>query len=94
MEVIGLDRVEETVTHLVGKLIRKERESAGMSQDVLADRMRPLWPKISKAYISHIEAGKRRLSVAKLYIVALALDIEVSRILPDNLSVLKENPDK
>jgi transcriptional regulator with XRE-family HTH domain len=89
-----LERVEQTVTRLVGQLVRREREAAGMSLDVLAERMRPLWPKVSKGYLSNIESGRRRPSLAKLYLVAMTLGVEISRLLPDNPSAMKESSDR
>lgn len=54
--------------------VQDRRNNLGLSLDQLAERLRPFWPKISAAYLSKIENGKRPLPVDKLKAFAIALE--------------------
>jgi phage repressor protein C with HTH and peptisase S24 domain/DNA-binding XRE family transcriptional regulator len=60
----------------VGRLLRAMRESAGMTQDALARASG-----CSKAYLSLVESGQRRLSADKARDIEAALDVHDGRLL-------------
>ena len=62
----------------VGKVIRKYREGAGLSQEALADSSG-----LHRTYISLVERGQRNLSVGALAQIAEALGTYPSRLLAE-----------
>jgi transcriptional regulator with XRE-family HTH domain len=63
---------------LLAEAIRKHRESAGISQEELADRA-----ELHRTYISLVERARRNLTVDALDRVALGLGIPASRLLAE-----------
>lgn len=68
----------EQVLIEVGARVREHRKVHGWSQEVLAERSG-----VARLYISQIETGSRNLSVIYLLLLAKALDVEASQLLPD-----------
>jgi transcriptional regulator with XRE-family HTH domain len=62
----------------VGRVIRKYRESAGMSQEALAEESG-----LHRTYISLVERGRRNITVDALTQVAEALGVYASRLISD-----------
>lgn len=62
----------------VGARVREHRKAQGWSQEVLAELSG-----VARLYISQIETGSRNLSVIYLLLLAKALDVEPSQLLPD-----------
>jgi transcriptional regulator with XRE-family HTH domain len=61
----------------IGKNIKKARKKAGLTQDVLADKVG-----IHVSYISRIERGVVNSSIEVLESIAKALKVKSSDILP------------
>ena len=68
----------EQVLLEVGARVREHRKAHGWSQEVLAELSG-----VARLYISQIETGSRNLSVIYLLLLAKALDVEPSQLLPD-----------
>jgi transcriptional regulator with XRE-family HTH domain len=62
----------------VGRVIRKYRESAGLSQEALAEVSG-----LHRTYISLVERGRRNITVDALTQVAEALGVYPSRLMSD-----------
>ena len=62
----------------VGRVIRKYRESAGLSQEALAAESG-----LHRTYISLVERGHRNISVDALSQIAEALGVYPSRLMSD-----------
>jgi transcriptional regulator with XRE-family HTH domain len=62
----------------VGRVIRKYREGAGMSQEALAEESG-----LHRTYISLVERGRRNITVDALTQVAEALGVYASRLMSD-----------
>ncbi len=62
----------------VGRVIRKYRESAGLSQEGLAEESG-----LHRTYISLVERGRRNISVDALSQIAEALGVYPSRLMAD-----------
>ena len=68
----------EQVLVEVGARVREHRKAHGWSQEALAELSG-----VARLYISQIETGSRNLSVIYLLLLAKALDVEPSQLLPD-----------
>lgn len=62
----------------LGATIRSKRDSAGMSQDVLASKVG-----LSRTSVTNIERGRQSVLVHQLYLFAEALGVEPAALLPD-----------
>ena len=62
---------------LIGTNIRNAR--GAMSQKELAEKIG-----LIRTSVSNIESGKQRLSIAKLFEISFALDVDVYDLLPQN----------
>jgi transcriptional regulator with XRE-family HTH domain len=62
----------------VGRVIRRHREDAGLSQEELAERSG-----LHRTYISLVERGRRNITVDALTQIAEALEIYPSRLIAD-----------
>lgn len=69
----------------VGRVIRKYRESAGLSQEALAEGSG-----LHRTYISLVERGHRNISVDALSQIAEALGVYPSRL----MSEAEKEPDE
>lgn len=65
----------------VGKRVRYLRTVKGISQTELAAALGVTFQQVQK-----YEAGKNRISASRLVAIAVALDVRVSDILPDDLT--------
>ena len=62
----------------VGRVIRKYREGAGLSQEALAERSG-----LHRTYISLVERGRRNITVDALTQIAEALEVYPSKLMSD-----------
>ncbi len=62
----------------VGRVIRKYRESVGLSQEELAERSG-----LHRTYISLVERGRRNITVDALSQIAEALEVYASKLISD-----------
>ena len=62
----------------IGRVIRRHREAAGMSQETLAAEAG-----LHRTYISLVERGHRNISVDALSQIAEALGVYASRLVSD-----------
>ncbi len=58
---------------LLGKNIKKYRESKGFSQEKLAEIV-----DLSREYIADVERGHKRISLKKLFMITDALEVKFS----------------
>lgn len=63
----------------IGRKIQALRNRSGLSQESLGSALRP---RVTRASIANIEAGKQRILTHTLVQLAVALDVEVSTLLP------------
>lgn len=61
----------------IGKIVRRRRKQLGLTQEVLAPRLN-----MSRASLANIEAGRQRLLVHQIYVIAQALDMDTKDLLP------------
>ena len=61
----------------IGEKIRIARESAGFSQEGFAHQMG-----IARTYYGRVERGEQNLTLFKLVDIAIALNVEISELLP------------
>lgn len=66
------------IARRVGRVIRKYRETAGLSQEALAEEAG-----LHRTYISLVERGRRNISVDALSQIAEALGVYPSRLMAD-----------
>jgi transcriptional regulator with XRE-family HTH domain len=67
-------RIRET-REALGRTVRLRRRELGMSQEELASRAG-----LDQAYISHVEAARRNVSIDNLTRLALALELDVAAL--------------
>lgn len=60
-----------------GSRLRAFREQAGHSQETLADLAG-----LHRTYVGSVERGERNISLVNIYVLAAALDVEASDLLP------------
>ncbi len=63
------------IQHRVGKNIQRQRKFQGLTQEALAEAVN-----VNRAYIGHIEQGRRTPSLAMLDKIAKALKVPVSEL--------------
>ena len=68
--------------NLVGPQVRRLRVEAGLSQEVLATRLQLAGWDLSRAGLSKIEAGLRRVNDAELWMLAKAFGVTVGDVYP------------
>lgn len=68
--------------NLVGPQVRRLRSGAGLSQDALAARLQMAGWDLSRAGLSKIESGLRRVNDAELWMLARALSCGVADLYP------------
>lgn len=61
---------------LLGQNIRKYRNSKGLSQETLAEKV-----ELSREYIARVETGVKRISLKKLFEIADALNVKCSDLI-------------
>ena len=85
--------LERNVYKGIGKRIKQSRESLGMSQKMMSDKMG-----ISASYACHLEAGNRNMSLATLIKISNALNISLEYLIfgnkPNNEAVSSVMEDK
>ncbi|WP_158768212.1 helix-turn-helix domain-containing protein [Paraglaciecola sp. L1A13] len=59
-----------------GRSVRNVRKLKGLSQEALANLAN-----IDRSYMGHIERGEKNVTLTKIYQIADALDISVSKLL-------------
>jgi len=62
-----------------GKKLREVRKLKGISQDKLA-----LVAEIDRSYVGRIERGEVNITLEKVYVLAEALECNVTELLPEN----------
>ena len=72
----------EQKQNLVGLQVRRLRMDAGLSQEAFAARLQLAGWDLSRAGLSKIEAGLRRVNDAELWMLAKALGIAVGEVYP------------
>lgn len=60
----------------VGRRIREARQDRGWTQTVLAEQVR-----LSATYLSHVEHGRKQISLEALVRIATALDLSLNQLL-------------
>jgi len=68
--------------NLVGPQIRRIRVGAGLSQEVLAAKLQLAGWDLSRAGLSKIEAGLRRVNDAELWMLSKVLSCPLSDLFP------------
>jgi len=63
----------------LGRLIQTKRNENGMSQEYLAQQLEP---KVTRASIANIEAGKQRVLTHTLVQLSKALSIDLTQLIP------------
>lgn len=76
--------------NLVGPQVRKLRSNAGLSQDGLAAKLQMAGWDLSRAGLSKIEVGLRRVNDAELWMLARALTCGLSDLYPARMKGLRE----
>ena len=76
-----MDIKREDISKLIGKRIKEVRNARKMPQMVLAEKC-----DISDSYLSYIECGKKKPSLALLIRIARTLNTSVDSLLEGNLS--------
>lgn len=61
---------------LLGQNIRKYRNSKGLSQEALAEKV-----ELSREYIARVETGVKRISLKKLFEIADTLNVKCSDLI-------------
>ncbi len=67
---------------IIGKRIKRARQSKGMSQEELAEVV-----DLSVSYISYIETAKKSLGLSTLIEIANALGVSADDLLADNIHI-------
>ena len=63
----------------IGEKIAKERLKRNLTQDELAEKL-----KITPAFLSNIETGKRKMSIDTLIVIAKELDLSLDYLILDD----------
>ena len=62
-----------------GRRLREVREGAGLSQEKLAELAT-----LHRTYVSSVERGKRNISIENIERLALALDVSMRDLMPED----------
>ncbi len=68
-----------------GKKLREVREDAGISQEKLAELST-----LHRTYVSSVERGKRNISIENIERLAIALDVSMRELMPDDPTPAKK----
>ena len=60
----------------LGERVRKLRKRKGWTQVVMAEKVG-----IDRSFLADVERGKRNISLMNLHLIALGLDVSLSRLL-------------
>lgn len=71
----------EALEEIIGRNIARYRETAGLTQATLAEKIG-----ISTAFVSRVERGQKRMKVETLYATAKALNVSVGALLSSDNS--------
>jgi transcriptional regulator with XRE-family HTH domain len=71
--------------NIVGEEVRRIRDRLGITQDALATRCNLVGWDVSRATISKIEAGLRRVIDAEVTLLAKALRVDMAELYPREL---------
>ena len=71
----------EALEEIIGRNIARYRETAGLTQATLAEKIG-----ISTAFVSRVERGQKRMKVETLYATAKALNVSVDALLSSDSS--------
>ncbi len=77
--------MEQTTRNVVGRIIRRVRDSKAMTQQSLASRVALLGYNMTRATLAKIEAEIRAVSDVELFIIANALRVPVADLYPAGL---------
>lgn len=70
------EQLAARLRHL-GHALRQARQTAGLSQEQLADRAG-----VHRTYVGSVERGERNISVGSLYALADTLELDAKDLLP------------
>jgi DNA-binding XRE family transcriptional regulator len=73
-------RVEELLYSEIGRRIKEVRVKKCLTQQELSDRVR-----LSRTSITNLENGVQKISLHTLYEICFVLDIEIHRLIPNNI---------
>ncbi|WP_171654448.1 helix-turn-helix transcriptional regulator [Paenibacillus foliorum] len=73
-------RVEQLLFSEIGRRIKEARVGKGLTQQELSDRIR-----LSRTSITNLENGVQKISLLTLYEICFVLDIEIHRLIPNNI---------
>ena len=79
--------MEQLLKNLIGEQVRKVRSSKGWTQETLTAKCNLAGWDLSRATLSKIEAGLRRVTDAEVFLLANALKVEIADLYPKALSV-------
>lgn len=77
--------LEGSVRNIVGKQVCQLRKVARLTQDDLAARCTLLGFEIGRSTVSHIETGLRGVSDLEMVMLANALRVQVTELIPTKL---------
>jgi len=69
-----MGRPDDLLTQL-GKRIKRLRQSRGWTQVVMAERIG-----MDRSFLADVERGKRNISILNLHLIAMGLDISLSKL--------------
>lgn len=72
-----MKRLSDQILQAIGDEVRRRREAAGHSMEVLAERA-----ELHKNYVGRVELGQADFSISALWSIAAALDCEVAELFP------------
>jgi len=74
----------EQPRNIVGAEVRRLRDAKGLSQQAVASRVAVLGYDLTRGTLAKIEAGIRAVSDVELFLLARALNVEVTALYPKN----------
>lgn len=77
--------------NIVGTQVRRLRSAANLTQDELAARCTLCGFDIGRASVSHIETGLRGVSDLEMVLLAKALRVQITDLVPDRLPAWKKD---
>lgn len=67
----------------IGKIIRIERKNRSLTQEELSELLNA-----SRTSITNIERGNQKVPLHMMYAIAIALEIDIQRLIPESASIL------